>query len=586
LAHSLSAISFTPHHTLSRNKKKNAMPEPLPLTPSTGLLFLPLGGIGEIGMNVYLYGLERGDGDRQWLMVDLGITFPSAAEPGVDVVFPDLRFIEEERGSLAGILLTHAHEDHFGAIADLWPKLQVPVYATKFAAALLKRKLEEFSYRNEVRIVEVAQDSRFTIGPFDIELATVAHSIPECNAVFIRNAAGNILHTGDWKLDAEPGLGQPTDENKLRAFGEEGVHVLVCDSTNALLEGMSASEGQVARTLTSLIARSGGRVAVTTFASNVARLIAVGEAAKATGRELVIVGRAMHRIAEVARDTGLWPSHMTFMDQDYFGTLPRDKVVALVTGSQGEQRAALNRIAEGDHPFVKLERGDSMIFSARAIPGNEEAVIRIINLLADRGVKVITDVPEGPVHASGHPRRGELAKLYQWTRARFFVPMHGEPRHLEEHSAFAEKHGLHAVRGVRNGKLLKLGPGVPEIIDTVPVGRLYRDGRLLLEDDTPIRQRRKLAWVGTVTVSLALSRSGELAADPQISMFGLPEEDENGLDMGERVLNAVHGAFDSIPRPRRKDANLIGDAVQRAIRAEVNAAWGKKPLCSVLVSLV
>ncbi len=407
----------------------------LPATPE--LVFLPLGGIGEIGLNVYLYGIGSAE-DRQWLMVDLGVTFPDDTEPGVEVVLPDLRFIEEERKSLAGILITHAHEDHIGAVADMWPRLRVPIYATKFAARLLRGKLEERAYRAEVQIVEVAQGSRFPIGAFDVELVTVAHSIPECNAVYLRTPGGNVLHTGDWKFDDAPNWGQPTDEAKLARCGEEGVRVLVCDSTNVLLEGISVNENLVAHNLKTLIGRTKGRIAITTFASNVARVIAIAEAGRAAGRELVLVGRAMHRIVEAARDCGLWPEHLTYSDQDYFTSIPREKVLALVTGSQGEAQAALARIARGEHPFVKFDRGDTVIFSSRTIPGNEDPVNRIQNQLADRGITLITEIPEGPIHASGHPRRGELQKMYRLTKPAFIVPMHGEPRHLEAHAALAE----------------------------------------------------------------------------------------------------------------------------------------------------
>jgi ribonuclease J len=551
------------------------------------LVFLPLGGIGEIGLNVYLYGLGPAE-DRQWLMIDCGITFPDDSEPGVDVVLPDLRFIEEERGSLAGILITHAHEDHIGAVAEMWPRLRAPVYATKFAARLLRGKLQEHVHRSEVPIIEMVQGSRFNVGPFDIDLITVSHSIPECNAVYLRTPAGNVLHTGDWKFDDTPAWGDPTDEAKLARCGEEGVRVLVCDSTNALLEGTSATEEAVAKNLKTIIAETNGRVAITTFASNVARLIAIAEAARTAGRELVLVGRAMHRIVEAARETALWPEHLTYFDQENFGSIPRDRVAALVTGSQGEAQAALARIAKGEHPFVKFDRGDSVIFSSRTIPGNEDAVIRIQNQLADRGISLITEFPDGPIHASGHPRRGELTRMYRLTRPHYVIPMHGEPRHLETHAAFAEAHGIMPVRGVRDGRLFHLGPNGPRMLDgDIPVGRLYRDGNLILRAGDPaVIQRKRLSWNGHVAVSVVIARNGEMAAEPEIDVTGIPSWDANGLDLGERVLSAVYNAVESIPRGKRKDRELIRDAVARSIRAEMKLVWGKKPLCSVLVSHV
>ncbi len=556
-----------------------------PETPE--LVFLPLGGIGEIGLNVYLYGLGPAE-DRHWLMIDCGITFPDASEPGVDVILPDLRFIEEERKSLAGILITHAHEDHIGAVAEMWPRLRVPVYATKFAARLLKGKLEELAYRAEVPIMEVAQGSRFKIGPFDVDLVTVSHSIPECNAVFLRTPAGNVLHTGDWKFDDTPAWGDPTDEAKLARCGEEGVRVLVCDSTNALLEGTSATEEAVATNLKVIIGNMVGRVAVTTFASNVSRLVAIGEAARAAGRELVLIGRAMHRIVEAARDTGLWPEHLTYLDQESFQSVPRDKVVALITGSQGEAQAALARIAKGEHPFVKFDRGDTIIFSSRTIPGNEDGVIRIQNQLADRGISILTEAPDGPIHASGHPRKGELTRMYRLTRPAYAIPMHGEARHLEAHASYAEAHGIMAVRGVRDGRLFHLAPREPHLIDAdVPIGRLYRDGNLILQPGDPaVLERKRLSWNGHIAVSVIIQRNGEIVGEPEIEVRGIPARDANGMDMGELALGAVYNAVESIPRPKRKDRELIRDAVSRSIRAEMKLAWGKKPLCSVLVSII
>ena len=554
---------------------------------STELVFLPLGGIGEIGLNVYLYGIGTPE-DRQWLMIDCGITFPDDTEPGVDVVLPDLRFIEEERKSLAGILITHAHEDHIGAVAEMWPRLRAPVYVTKFAAHLLKSKLKEYSHAAEVPIIEMAQGSRFNIGPFDIDLVTVSHSIPEANSVFLRTPAGNVLHTADWKFDDTPGFGDPTDEAKLARLGDEGVHVLVCDSTNAQVGGTSATEAAVGENLKAVVARAKGRIAITTFASNVNRLTAIAEAARAAGRELVLVGRAMHRIVEAARETGLWPEHLTYFDQESFRTFPRDKVAALVTGSQGEAMAALARIAKGEHPMVKFDRGDSIVFSSRTIPGNEDSVYRIQNQLAERGIAIITEAPDGPIHASGHPRKGELTRLYRLTRPHYVLPMHGEPRHLEAHAAFAEAHGIMAVRGVRDGRMFHLGPSDPHLLDgDVPVGRLYRDGNLVLQAGDPaVVQRKRLSWNGHIAVSVVIQRNGEFASEPEIDVNGIPIADGNGLDLGERALSAVYNAVESIPRGKRRDRELIRDAVKRSIRAEMKLAWGKKPLCSVLVSIL
>lgn len=547
---------------------------------------MPLGGVGEIGMNAYLYGLGP-QGRRKWLLVDLGITFPDDKEPGVDVVLPDIRFLEQERANLAGVILTHAHEDHLGAVAELWPRLEAPVYGTRFALALLKAKLEEAGLEHKVPLQEVQQGSRFPIGPFDIELVPMSHSIPETCALAIRAAGRLALHTSDWKLDQTPGLGLPTDIARLRALGDEGVDVLISDSTNAPLEGVSPSEREVAATLKALIARAPRRVAVTTFASNVARLRAVAEAAEAAGRNIVLAGRAMQRIVDIARETGYWPEKLETVPEDQFGYLPHEKVVALCTGSQGEARAALARIAEGEHPNIELSRGDTVIFSCRPIPGNEMAIIRVQNSLADSGVEVVTGSKDGPIHASGHPRLGEIAQLLEWTRPRALLPMHGESRHLECQGQFGRSRGVEVVSGVRNGHIVRLFPGAPEIIDLAPVGKVYRDGLLLVPaDGGAVRERRRLSFAGMVTVSVTLSRDGVIAADPQAALAGLPEADEYGRPFTEIVLKAALGALESIPKSRRRDADMVGEAMRRSVRSAVLAAWGKKTVCVVMVSVV
>jgi ribonuclease J len=555
--------------------------------PQTEFLFLPLGGVGEIGMNLYLYGIGSG-AEREWLMVDCGVTFPDEREPGVDLVLPDIGFIAEERQNLAGILLTHAHEDHFGALVDLWPALRAPVFATRFTIEMLKSKLLEVDWRAEVPLHVVEPGSRFRIGPFDVDLISMSHSIPETNAILFRHAGGSVLHTSDWKLDPQPGAGPATDQAKLAALGAAGgVDVMICDSTNVMLEGVTGSEADVETALKRVIARAKRRVAVTTFASNAARLLAIARAANASGRHLVLAGRAMHRVIDAARESGLWPEGIEVLSEDDFGYLPEEKVVLLCTGSQGETRAALARIAEDAHPRITLNRGDLVIFSSRTIPGNENAVLRIQNNLADRGVEILTPDAEHPVHTSGHPRRGELAALYDWVRPRALIPVHGEPRHLEEHVRFAASRGIQALSGVRNGKLVRLLPGPPQIVDDAPAGRLYRDGFLIVPaEDGPVHERRKLSFAGIVTVSLVLRRDGSLAAEPQSMAIGLPHEDADGQPMSEIIATAIDGAISSIPKPRRKDIALVQDAVRKSVRAAVNAAWGKKTACSVLINII
>ncbi len=547
---------------------------------------MPLGGVGEIGMNLYLYGYGR-RGAFQWLIVDMGVTFGSEFEPGIDIILPDIRFLEEERHNIAGLLLTHAHEDHYGAVADLWPLLgDVTVYATPFTAEMLKSKLGEMGMAEDFPLEVVDMGSRRSIGPFDVELISMSHSIPEPSAIVIRTPLGTALHTGDWKLDANPLTSAPTDEGRLREIGREGLQALICNSTNAIREGVSPSEADVAVTLTKLIAEAPQRVAVTTFASNVARLGSVAKAARAADRELVVVGRAMYRVIEAAQATGYLDPDLYFHEETAFAKLPPRNVVALCTGSQGETRAALARIAAGEHPHVKLDAGDWVIFSSRTIPGNEKAVGRVQNALSDNKIEILTD-QDALVHVSGHPRKGELKQLYSWLKPEIAVPMHGEGRHLEAHAELAEALGVKQVIRARNGTVVHLLPQPAAIVGEVPVGRLYRDGAILTNaEDGQVRERRKLSFAGIVSVSLVLTTKGELVADPEVALSGLPAADTYGTPFSEIVRNAAIGTVKSIPRPRRKDPAVVSEAVRRGVRSAVNQAWGKKPMCSVLLTVL
>ncbi len=550
--------------------------------PLGELVFAPRGGVGEIGMNLSIYGL--GDQRRRtWLIVDVGVSFAQEENlPGIDLVFPDIRYLIEERKNLAGIVLTHAHEDHYGAMLDLWPRLKVPIYATPFTAALLQAKRLGQPGAPEIPINIVPIDSRFNVGPFDIELVSVAHSIPESNALIIRTPHGNVLHTGDWKIDPTPVLGPPTDEKKLRALGDEGCLVLIGDSTNAVREGRSPSERDVAKSLTALIAGARGRVAVTTFASNVGRIKAVADAARAADREVVLVGRAMERTVQVARETGHLDGVQDFRSQDAYGYLPPDKVLALCTGSQGEPRAALSRIAMDEHPEVTLTRGDRVIFSSRTIPGNEKAVGRVINGLIEQGVEVITDRTH-LVHVSGHPRQAELEDMIGWVKPKTLIPVHGEALHLHEHAKLARRLGVNVVT-VRNGDLVQLAPGNPGIIDEVPAGRLYKDGALMVAADSrTIADRKRLSATGVVMIALALTEKGQLAADPEVELVGIPDTTADGKPMLEIVYQAVVETFDNLPKPRRRDPDAVAEAVRRGARAAVAEHWRKKPQCYVQV---
>jgi len=549
------------------------------------LVLLPLGGAGEIGMNCYLYGWgpER---RRQWLMVDLGVTFPGPGEPGTELIFPDLRFIEEERASLAGIVLTHAHEDHFGALADLWPRLRVPVYATPFTAALLRGKIAGYGCREDFVVTELEPGSRFKAGPFDLEYVAMTHSIPEPNALVIRTPAGNVVHSGDWKLDPEPMVGRIYDQKRLCEIGDEGVDVLVCDSTNILKEGHSASEGEVARTLARIIKEAPKRVVVTAFSSNVARIRAVGLAAKAAGRYVVVAGRSLQRVIEAARESGHIEDDLKFLDQDQYGYLERRECVLLCTGSQGESRAALSRIAKGEHRDIKLAAGDMVIFSSFTIPGNERAVGFLLNNLADKGIDIVT-LSQDLVHASGHPQREELEHLYQWLRPRALVPMHGEFRHLQEHRKFALGQGIAISEIITNGDIMRLLPlkkeGHPplEKIDEAPCGRWYLDGTAIsINHEIPMRERRKMSYVGLVSCAILMDDMDEID-DLEVMIEGIPGEVCEDMELEELVADIAESAIISIPPRRRRDHDRLAESVRRAIRGEFFRRWGKKPITLV-----
>jgi ribonuclease J len=548
--------------------------------------FAPLGGIGEIGMNLSLYGLGNRH-QRSWLAVDLGVSFGNEEHlPGIDVIMPDIRFLEKERKNLVGLVLTHAHEDHFGAIIDLWPRLQCPIYATQFSASLFEAKCAAERNAPKIPVTVVESGGRIDLGPFNVEFIPVAHSIPESHALAIRTEVGTVLHTGDWKIDPTPIIGRPTDEKRLRELGDEGVLALVGDSTNAVREGRSPSEQEVARTITELVKAARGRVAVTTFASNVARLRAVAEAARAADREVVVIGRAMERVVQVARETGYLDGIGAFRGVDYYGHFPPDKVLALCTGSQGEPRAALARIANDDHPQVTLNKGDTVIFSSRTIPGNERAVGGIINNLVLQGVEVITDRTH-LVHVSGHPRQDELRDMISWVRPQLLIPAHGEALHLSEHAKLARACGVPKVVVCKNGDLVRLGPGEPAIIDEVPAGRTYKDGNLLEDQKArAVVERRRMSFAGCALVSIAMTESGELADDPEIELIGIPERNAAGEDIADEAFDVAVATVESLPRGKRRDPDAVSEAVRRAVRASIAEQWGKKTICTVHVLVV
>jgi ribonuclease J len=539
------------------------------------LLFLPLGGCGEIGMNLNLYGHAG-----KWLMVDLGITFGKEATPGIDIIMPDPAFIVERRQDLAGLVLTHAHEDHIGAVPYLWPKLRCPIYATPFTAAVLRRKLAEANLLTEARITEIPMSGRFSVGPFEIELISITHSIPEPNAVVIRTALGAVLHTGDWKLDPDPVIGPITDETALRRLGEEGVLAMICDSTNVLVEGSSGSEAEVRLSLDKLIGEYDQRIAVACFASNVARIESVTRAALAHGRHVGLVGRSLWRMVEAAQETGYLTDLPEFVEEGDIGDLPRERVLMICTGSQGEPRSALARIVRGEHADVALDPGDVVIFSSRIIPGNEQAIGELHNALIHRGVQIVTE-RDHFIHVSGHPARDDLAEMYRWVKPKIAVPVHGELRHLRAHIELAESCQVRQALLAENGTLIRLAPGPGEAIGEEAAGRLGLDGKILVPmDGASLKSRQRMAFNGAAVATLVLDGVGMLAGRPQITIHGLAGED-SGDEAVIEAAAAAGKAVMALSAAKRAEDATVREAARVAIRRALFAHFGKKPVTDV-----
>ena len=564
------------------NKRANF---PLNNSKTDELVFLPLGGSGEIGMNLNLYGFGPAK-SRQWLMVDLGVTFGHDATPGIDLIMPDTDFIEDHIDNLVGLVLTHAHEDHIGAVAHLWPRLRCPVYATPFTATLVRAKLIDKGIEKDVPLHIVDLGARFTLGPFDIEFVTLTHSIPEPNALAIRTPLGTIMHTGDWKIDPEPLVGAKMNVERLIEIGDEGVRAIICDSTNVFSAGTAGSESEVAASLIEVIRPCTGRVAVTTFASNVARVESIAKAAQACDRHVVLVGRSMFRLVSAAREAGYLADLPPFLSEDEIGYIPNDKVLMICTGSQGEPRAALARIVDDSHRNITLSKGDTVIFSSRIIPGNEQTIFELQNQLSERGIGVITE-RDHFVHVSGHPCRDDLISMYQWIRPELAIPVHGEARHLAEHTKLALQLQVPEAITTRNGLMTRIAPGPAEVIAEVSNGRIYLDGDVLTaSDDGAVAERRKLAFAGAVFVALVLDDKGEVLGDPQVVLHGFPQEDSFGESFEDLALDAVDAALDKMPAKKRKDDADVAEAVRRSVRGSIRREWGKKAQVSVVVTRV
>jgi len=548
------------------------------------LVFLPLGGSNEIGMNFNLYGFGPAH-DRKWIVVDLGVTFGDQTTPGVEIILPDPEYIEAYAKDILGIVLTHAHEDHLGAVHWLWPRLKAPVYATPFTAFLLREKLRDARLLDEVPITEVPLGGKFSIGPFDLEMITLTHSIPEPNGLAIKTPLGTILHTGDWKIDPEPQLGEATDIDAIRKLGDEGILAMVCDSTNVFVDGVAGSEADVRVAMNKLIAGLTGKIAVACFASNVARMDTVIRAAQAAGRKVCLAGRSMHRMSAAARSVGLLVGIEPFITDDQAKYLPENEVLFLCTGSQGEARAALSRIAEGTHPHVKLSQGDHVVFSSRVIPGNEIPIRNLQNKLADRGVRLHTERDTPGIHVSGHPCRDELKQMYQWARPEIAVPTHGERRHLIEHAAFARDLQVPQQVTPRNGDMVRLAPGRAEIIDEVPAGRLYVDGGVVTaENGQALRERRHVAFNGMLAVSIVLDGKNRIVSGPQVRGLGLAGDNEYPL--GEAMDDLAEEAETAFKRLGGNDKDMdeaIENAISRAVKKAAFRIWERKPVVETTV---
>jgi ribonuclease J len=533
--------------------------------------FLPLGGAGEIGMNLNLFGH-----DNQWLMVDLGITFGDRL--GIEVIMPDPAFIAERRESLAGLIITHAHEDHVGAVPYLWPLLQCPVYATPFTATILRQKLKDKPWGKKVPIIEVPLSGAVQVGKFSVEFITLTHSIPEPNAVAITTPLGTILHTGDWKIDGNPLVGDITDHARLEELGNQGILAMVCDSTNVFNEGTSGSEEDVRNELINLVgSHPEGRVVVACFASNVARLETASVAARANGRQPVLVGRSLIRMEQAARENGYLKDIPPFLDEDSAQSLPRDKVLLIATGSQGEPRSALARIASAQHPAIELDAGDTVIFSSRMIPGNERSISALQNRLVLRGIKVIT-AHEEDIHVSGHPARDELRQMYAWARPQILVPVHGEARHLQAQAILGLECGIPKAVIPENGSLIHLASGAPKIIDQVPTGRLAFDGnRLVPMNSLMLRDRFRLSVQGTIVATIAVDRAGQPARPIHLTMLGVAEAGEETEDMSREINRVIRHTLNET----QENDEIRREALRVAIRRAVNSRFGKKPLTEI-----
>ena len=537
--------------------------------------FLPLGGTGEIGMNLNLYGYGEGK-EIDWFMVDCGVTFSQAGLPGIDLQMPDPTFIASQKEKLMGIILTHAHEDHIGAMPFIWPYFKCPIYTTEFTAALLMEKFEEYNIDYANKIIIHNDGEIINIGNFKVKAIGLTHSIPEMNALLIKSPSANIFHTGDWKIDKDPIIGDGFNKEKLLDFEDIEIDALVCDSTNAMTPGISGSELSVKNSLEEIIGKIEGRIFLSTFASNVARLCSVAEAAAKHDRHVVLSGRGMHRIVNAAKSVGLLGGLPDFVDEENAGYLPAEKTLILCTGSQGEYRAALSKIARDEHQHIVAEKGDTVIFSSKIIPGNEAGIMNLQNQFAKKDIKIITGKDEF-VHVSGHPCQDELIEMYNLIQPKSIIPVHGEFRHLVANANLAKNNGIKKSLVIENGTVVKISSKDVSIDQQVESGRLYKDGKIIIYDyESPSNERSKISFTGLIVISIVL-QNNKIKSKPKIKMIGLPEFDEEGI----KLSDWVNQALDNVISSKNKSGNLESK-IKNAVIRQIREVWGKKPKVEII----
>ena len=537
--------------------------------------FLPLGGTGEIGMNLNLYGCIHNN-KEDWIMIDCGVTFSQAGNPGIDLQMADPNFIAKKKNNLLGIILTHAHEDHIGAMPFIWPHFKCPIYTTKFPAALLEEKLYEHNIIFEDKIIIIDDKDQFDVGLFNIKPIGLSHSIPEMNALVIQTPNLKIFHSGDWKIDDDPIVGGKFDDNKYKELNNLDIDLLVCDSTNSIIPGRSGSESEVRDSLIEIISGIKGRVFISTFASNVARLTSVAEAAAINDRQVVLSGMGMHKIARAAKKSGYFKGLPNFVEEEDAGYLPADKTLILCTGSQGEYRAALSKIARDEHRNLYADEGDTVIFSSKMIPGNEYSILRLQNMFAKRGINVITE-KDSFVHVSGHPCEDELLEMFDILKPKFMVPVHGEFRHLMENANIANRSGI-KTKVIENGELLEISESGFEDVETVESGRIYKDGKILVHDfESNSIERNRLSFAGVITISIQV-KNKKFLTKPIVKTIGIPEYDDEGIKIVDLINERISQTFKKVMADDK-----LENKIKNAITKEINYIWGKKPFVEVII---